>query len=222
MRFVQNPSDLGSPDAVILPGTKSTIADLLWLTESGFSEKIIALAEQGTHVVGVCGGYQMLGTAVFDPNHVESEHPSAQGLSLLPVETTFVGDKATHQMRGTIQATGGWLAELNGQSLTGYEIHMGRTETDSAWLQVEQRGESAVSILDGAISKNQKIWGCYIHGLFGNENLRRAWLAQLGHVSSTRDSEADLIMASIDRLADSVEKNLQLDKYLNVAQTALQ
>lgn len=216
VRFVQNVAELGEPDAIILPGTKSTMADLAWLHAQGLADKIVRLAEQGMHVVGVCGGYQILGTAVFDPHHVESEQSAGKGLGLLPVETTFAGDKATHQAAGKIFCDSGWLADLNGQTITGYEIHMGQTTTESAWLEIEQRGETAVSVLDGAMSANQKIWGCYIHGLFANETLRRAWLAQLGHVSTASTNEADLIMASIDRLADSVEENLQLDKYLQI------
>ncbi len=102
VRYVHSPKELGQPDAIILPGTKSTCADLEWLRLSGLAEPILQFARQGGAVVGICGGYQMLGTALHDPEQVESRLETIPGLGLLPVETVFAGEKATYQARARI------------------------------------------------------------------------------------------------------------------------
>jgi adenosylcobyric acid synthase len=211
VRFVREAEELGKPDAVILPGTKSTMADLEWLKGSGLAERVVALAEEGTAVAGICGGYQMLGTVIYDPEQVEGSRREMAGLGLLPVETTFEGIKATYQAKGRIGYGDGWLASLAGTAVTGYEIHMGRTISDSPWVTIEERGGTAVNVQDGAISSDQRIWGCYLHGLFANENWRRAWLRQLGHSEPSTGNVNDLMLASLDRLADVVESSLRLD-----------
>ncbi|MEM7333972.1 MAG: cobyric acid synthase [Chloroflexota bacterium] len=209
VRYVKSPEQLGTPDAVILPGTKSTMADLQWLYDRGFAEPLRKLAERNTAVVGICGGYQMLGTHVYDPDLVEAEAPHLEGLGILPYETTFVGNKATHQASARISGAKGWMAPLNGSEITGYEIHMGRTDCPYPWLTIETRGETAVSVLDGAMSDNQQIWGCYLHGLFANDDFRRAWLRHLGWRGE--DTAVDTLDAALNRLADIVESSLELN-----------
>jgi adenosylcobyric acid synthase len=153
----------------------------------------------------------MLGTVIYDPEQVEGSRREMAGLGLLPVETTFEGIKATYQAKGRIGYGDGWLASLAGTAVTGYEIHMGRTISDSPWVTIEERGGTAVNVQDGAISSDQRIWGCYLHGLFANENWRRAWLRQLGHSEPSTGNVNDLMLASLDRLADVVESSLRLD-----------
>ena len=99
---------------------------------------------------------------------------------------------------------------FEGTAVTGYEIHMGRTVSDCPWLTIEERGETAVQVWDGAMSSDQRIWGCYLHGLFANEAFRRAWLRQLGWRGAGDGLSGD-VMASLDRLADVVESSLRLD-----------
>jgi len=183
VRYVASPQALGRPHAVILPGTKSTVADLTWLRAQGLADAICELAAQGTAVVGICGGYQMLGRVIRDPHHVESPVGETPGLGLLPVETTFVGEKATHRVEAQVLGGPGWLATLAGATVHGYEIHMGRTRGGEPWLEITVRSGTPVRLGDGAVSEDGRIWGCYLHGLFENAVLRQAWLASLGQGS---------------------------------------
>ncbi len=215
VRYVDVPNDLGQPDAVILPGTKSTIADLTWLREQGLDAAIRRFARQGGAVVGICGGYQMLGARILDPGHVESPVGEVDGLDLLPIETTFEGEKATHQAQAIIRGDAGWLSALSGQTVDGYEIHMGRTQGDDAapWLEITQRSDQAVTVMDGAVGPDGRVWGCYLHGLFTNDGLRRAWLSSLGWSGDRRAAPglADL-EAAFDRVADEIAAALDLER----------
>jgi len=183
---------------------------LEWLRSQGFDKIIQQHAQNGGAVVGICGGYQMLGEVVHDPDHVESKLENAPGLGLLPIETVFAGDKATHQASAKIQNGSGWFAELEGQTIRGYEIHMGRTDSQTPWMQLTERSGQSVQVPDGATSKDGKVWGCYVHGLFANENLRRAWLKDLGWNEETA-SEQDPFAASLTRLADTLETTLDME-----------
>jgi adenosylcobyric acid synthase len=215
VRYIDAPNDLGQPDAVILPGTKSTIADLTWLREQGLDAAIRRFARQGGAVVGICGGYQMLGARILDPGHVESPVGEVDGLDLLPIETTFEGEKATHQAQAIIRGDAGWLSALSGQTVDGYEIHMGRTQGDDAapWLEITQRSDQAVTVMDGAVGPDGRVWGCYLHGLFTNDGLRRAWLSSLGWRGDRRAAPglADL-EAAFDRVANEIAAALDLER----------
>jgi adenosylcobyric acid synthase len=126
------------------------------------------------------------------------------------METVFVGDKATHQARAQVRNAPGWLTTLGGQTITGYEIHMGRTQGPSPWLEITERNGQSVRVLDGAVSRNGKVWGCYFHGLFANENLRRAWLADLGWAGAQPIAGRNPFADSLTRLADTLEKTLDM------------
>jgi adenosylcobyric acid synthase len=205
LRYVQSPGALGSPHAVFLPGTKSTLADLAWLRTQGFAEAIRELAAQGTAIVGICGGYQMLGRVIRDPCHAESTSGEAQGLGLLPVETTFEKAKVTEQVRARVLGSPGWLATVAGQEVAGYEIHMGRTTGGRPWLESSRP--------DGAASEDGRVWGCYLHGLFANTIFRRAWLASLSpddEVTEGTPASSVTLSSSLDRLADAVEAALDM------------
>jgi len=211
VRYVANVATLGQPDAIIIPGTKSTISDIQWLKSVGLADTIANYAEAGGAVVGICGGYQMLGEVIHDEAGVEGNTAVSPGLSLLPITTHFEKIKATHQATATIKPTGAnWTQSLPGEIITGYEIHMGRTESDTPWLNLTSRSGQAVSVADGAMSENGRIWGCYLHGLFTNVGLRRAWLTSLGWTGGDDDVETDLFAASLSRLADTVESVLDM------------
>lgn len=217
VRYVASLRDLGQPHAVILPGTKSTVADLSWLRAQGLADAIRRLAAEGRAVVGICGGYQLVGQAIRDPDHLESTTEEVSGLGLLPVKTVFVGEKATHRVRARVQGGLGWLATLVGQTMRGYEIHMGRTEGGRSWLEVIERNGVPVSAFDGAVSDDGRIWGCYLHGLFENEALRRAWLAELGwRPSHGRAPSVVGQEVAFDRLADAVETALDMKRLKDV------
>lgn len=219
VRYAESPNEIGNPSAIILPGTKSTMADLNFLRERGLFECIQAYAKNGGIVVGICGGYQMLGTLISDPEAVESTGNEIQGLGLLSIETIFEQEKATHQTQATIKRDTGWLSEIKDTSIAGYEIHMGVTKLDGMepWLVINLRSGESVSVMDGAISDTEKVWGCYIHGIFENHDFRRTWLKSLGWQPQTGELE-NSIYASLDELADAMEEALDmeyLDKVIN-------
>jgi len=211
VRYVTSPDQIENPAAIIIPGTKSTINDLEWLRSVGLVDAIQRYALNGGAVVGICGGYQMLGEVVHDPQHVESKLDSAPGLGLLPIETVFAGDKATHQASARIRNGPGWFAKLEGQTVSGYEIHMGRTDSQSSWLEISERSGQSVQVPDGASSADGKVWGCYVHGLFANQNLRRAWLKDLGWNEESASEKENPFAASLTRLADTLESTLDME-----------
>jgi adenosylcobyric acid synthase len=210
VRYVDDPDQVGNPAAIVIPGTKSTVNDLEWLRSQGFDKVIQMHVQHGGAVVGICGGYQMLGEVVHDPEHVESKLGSAPGLGLLPIETVFAGDKATHQASAQVRNGPGWFAHIEGQTVTGYEIHMGRTVSQNSWLEITKRGGRSVKVPDGATSEDGKVWGCYVHGLFANQNLRRAWLESLGWSENTAGESETPFVASLTRLADTLESTLDM------------
>ena len=158
VRYVSAVRELGSPDLVILPGTKSTMEDLLWLRQSGLEAAVLKLAAAGTPVLGICGGYQMLGNEISDPGGVE-RGGSMAGLGLLPCKTVFAAEKARTRVRGT--ACGG---SFFGAEVEGYEIHMGRTTGAAEPFCVLEDGQP-----EGAVSGN--VFGTYLHGLFDSGEL---------------------------------------------------
>ena len=150
LRYVERVADLHSPDMILLPGTKSTIADLKWLRQSGLEAAILKAASAGTLIFGICGGYQMLGRRISDPDRVEAAGTTEiQGLGLLDMDTVFLGEKVQTQVAGTFDGVTGLLSGLNGMDYTGYEIHMGCSQEKKPPLQ----GRS-------------NVYGSYIHGVF--------------------------------------------------------
>ena len=174
LRYVNRRGELGNPDMIILPGTKSTMADLRWLRASGLEALILKKADAGTPVLGVCGGYQMLGVSLKDPEGVESSHSYSKevagpaelpGMGLLPVSTIFTGDKCRTRVQGLV--IGG---PLEGVHLDGYEIHMGRTDLISG------KGSSFIRLEDGRMDgcRCGNVFGTYLHGLFDTGELTDA------------------------------------------------
>ena len=209
VRYIERVDELGQPAAIILPGSKMTLDDLVWLRETGLAEAIIALARQQTPVVGICGGYQLLGQSLYDPDGIEAEAGTrATGLGLLPIETVFAGDKQTVQVQATLHAEVGPFAGLAGAPIRGYEIHMGRSrpldESDS-WLC--QISSSTDGHFDGVVTANGRIWGTYLHGIFDNDSLRHAWLRSLGWQATGQRFDRE---AAYNRLADHVQAHLDM------------
>ncbi len=213
VRYVTSCAGLGHPDAIILPGTKSTIADLVWLREQGLERAIKGLADAGTVVVGICGGYQMLGESIHDPDGIESPQPDIAGLGLLPVHTMFEESKATHQVEACLLGGPGWLAALQGQTVDGYEIHMGRTRSAQPWLALRRRGEIPVALRDGAVDPTGRVWGCYLHGLFANTAFRHAWLSSLGWGMPAEGAPPVVgLQEALDTLASQVIAHLDMPR----------
>jgi adenosylcobyric acid synthase len=181
VRFVQEPAELAHADLVVLPGTKSTVADLQWLRERSLTDAISAAAAAGRPVLGICGGFQMLGACVRDPAHVESRHDSVPGLALLPTVTTFVAQKTTVRVRARVTATAGFLAGAAGTMVAAYEIHAGRTDCGGAPAVFDrlERGGAVTDDADGAVNARGNVVGTYLHGLFASDGVRHAMLEAL-------------------------------------------
>lgn len=168
VRYVDRPSVLGEPDLIILPGTKNTMADLRWLKESGMAAKIRQAAAKGIPVIGICGGYQMLGEMLEDPDGCEAGDGISrvvEGLGLLPVKTVFTSDKRRTQAEGHIRCQEGFWSGLDGCKLEGYEIHMGESRlTGSAHFTTIQTLQENLPREEGCFCKN--VCGTYVHGFF--------------------------------------------------------
>jgi adenosylcobyric acid synthase len=208
VRFVRRPADLAAADLVVLPGSKSTIADLAWLRETGLAEAIVALAAEDRPVLGICGGYQMLGRTLCDPLGVESAAGEAAGLGLLDAVTTFAAVKTTVRVEARAETAGGLFAAAGGSALSAYEIHMGTTETAARRpFRVTARSGVTVEEGDGAMNARGNVVGTYLHGLFANEAVRRGLLL---HLAARKRLEPDprwgrpLGPDRYDRLADVV------------------
>ena len=219
LRYVDSVDQLGRPDLVIIPGTKTTIPDLAWMNQQGLSQAVKELHAGGAAVIGVCGGYQMLGTKVSDPEHIESSITELDGLGLLDLTTVFEGTKETHRIKGRVVAATGLLAGASGMSVSGYEIHMGRTvgEGISPPFRIEDRADVPVDgagELDGALDASGSVMGTYIHGLFHNGELRTAILNELARRKGVSlpgvTNELDLDR-EYDKLADWVRSSLDMD-----------
>lgn len=172
VRYVMPGDAIGNPDLLILPGSKNTIEDMQVLQDSGIVDQIRQCADQGIRIFGICGGFQLLGKKISDPNHVESELDEIEGLGLLDIATQMQGTKRTTQVQ----------AEHEGQILEGYEIHMGETEISDSLTPfsriILQNGEET-SRYDGAVSPDKRIQGTYLHGVFDNSQWTRDYLNQI-------------------------------------------
>ncbi len=229
VRFVERVEDLREPDLIILPGTKTTIADLEFLRERGFAARIVELAHAGTPVLGICGGYQMLGAQILDPQRVESEGIQVAGLGLLPLVTTFEAEKQTVRARGVIAANDGLFAGARGLEIAGYEIHMGQTRASfdsaalrsggAALLRVTARGDNAADDADGAVDARGWIAGTYFHGLFDNDALRAVMLTNLAaRKGIARATRARFDRgAAYNRLAQVARENLRMELVYQLA-----
>ena len=208
VRYAVTPAELAGADAILLPGTKSTVDDLRWLRTSGMAEALLAAVAGGTPVVGICGGYQMLGRRIYDPEHVESALSEIDGLGLLNAETTFAAEKRTVRVTGTL--TGASLGEA-GTPASGYEIHMGRTDVAPGVAPLLQLTDATGAELhDGGVTPDGLVCGAYLHGLFDAPALRRGWLNRLRAQKGLPPLPVADAQPDIDRLADHVAAYLDM------------
>ena len=219
LRYVDSPADLGRPDLVILPGSKTTISDLAWMEDRGLTKGIRDLHREGAAIIGICGGYQMLGAKLYDPERVESSRTEMDGLGLLPMTTVFAGTKETHRIKGRVTGDRGLLAGVKGAPIVGYEIHMGRTTGEGVGIpfSIDDRADAPIttgSAFDGALDSSGRVLGTYIHGLFHNTGLRRGVLQELAHCKGVNLELSDqevVIDQEFDKLADWVRGSLNMD-----------
>ncbi|MGG4489098.1 cobyric acid synthase [Metabacillus idriensis] len=208
IRFVKKAAHFGNPDLIILPGTKNTAEDLLFLKQTGLYNKIISAYEKGTHLAGICGGFQMLGEHVFDPNGVESDHQELTGIGIFPVCTTIFSEKKTIRSDGYCNLKG-----FENISLSGYEIHMGQTAAT--------HDISPFSVLsgieEGCTARNGQVFGTYLHDVFHNDEFRGIYLNMLRQKKGLEPIERSLRFRSLkeneyDRLAACVRDSVDVKK----------
>jgi adenosylcobyric acid synthase len=193
----------GDAALVVLPGSKSTIADLASLREFGWDVDLRAHLRRGGSVLGICGGYQMLGRSIADPHGIEGPPSKVEGLGLFDVDTILEGDKVL------IEVTGETIG--SGVPFKGYEMHVGRTTGALQPLLKLASGQ-----VDGAVSADGRVAGCYIHGLLADDRQRQHWLERIGGQASAYTYEAD-VDATLDLLADHLEKHIDCDRLLELA-----
>jgi len=223
LRYVGNGKRIGNPDLLIIPGSKNTIDDLFYLKKAGYHSQILALAKKGKIILGICGGYQILGKEILDPHHTESTRERIEGLRLLDVTTVLESNKITSQVKASL--IGKELFSIE-KEISGYEIHTGTTKLLKGvrpWFKITRRSSQSVNIEDGAIDKERKIMGTYIHGLFDNHHFRRAFLNYLRkrkglspHHSRTQASRLEQKNKEYDKLAELVRKNLDMEKIYQI------
>jgi adenosylcobyric acid synthase len=191
-------------DLIVLPGSKATIADLAYLRGNGWDIDIAAHVRRGGRVLGLCGGYQMLGSSLADPDAIEGPATTVPGLGLLDVETLIAGDKSLAEVSG--------VTVEDGLPFRGYEMHMGRTSGPATRRPLVRLDDGRT---DGAVSADGQVAGTYAHGFFADDRQRAAWLARLGARSSIRyESEVE---AALDRLAEHLEAHVDVDRLLSLA-----
>jgi adenosylcobyric acid synthase len=220
LAFVDRPEDLSGADLVILPGTKQTLNDLKWLHERGLVPLLLGHPARGGCVAGICGGFQMLGAQIEDPQGIENGGlPCArQGLGLLRVRTVLESEKITRPASGRLLSPVIFGQHANECAFRGYEIHVGKTvyaEEATPFAEIARTGSSAV-VTDGAVSADHRVFGTYVHGIFDDDNFRHAFLdaaraacglatfAARAYVAAERDSH-------LDRLAAHVRRSLDLE-----------
>jgi adenosylcobyric acid synthase len=180
LRYITTGTQLGQPDLIIVPGTKSTISDLAWMRMRGLADAVVLAARSGVALIGVCGGYQMLGQRIIDMEGVESSDSSVRGLGLLSASTEFEPAKTTTRVQARVLHNRGLLSGAEGSRIRGYEIHMGRTYTsESVPFSVDGRTGDLSSSFDGAVTTDGWTIGTYMHGIFANDDLRSILLRNL-------------------------------------------
>ena len=220
VRFVGPGDIIGTPDLIILPGSKNTLADLTYLKNSGLADEIKELAEKGTPVIGICGGNQMLGTAIYDPHHMEGDIEESEGLGLVNSTTTMKNQKTTHQVTFDVKNLHFLNGTFSGSELVGYEIHMGDTkpndDTVKRCFTITKRSETPITVVDGFIDGRHQVMGTYIHGVFDNDEFRRFIINQLRLRKGLEETPVvfhyfEHKNKAYNRLADIVEEHLDMD-----------
>ena len=213
VRYAEKPEELANADLILLPGTKNTMEDLMALRNRGLDAPIIRHARKGGLVMGICGGYQMLGNTLRDPGHVESRVPEVAGLGLLDMDVTFAPEKRTVQSTGTIECPSGWLKDISGMLLDGYEIHAGHNAFGPEcvpWLTIGVE-------IDGVCNPAGNVIGTYLHGIFDDGQFFSALAARIRKAKGISEAQApaqtmeQFREKEFDRIADIVRASIDMD-----------
>ncbi len=218
--YVKEGESIGKPDLILLPGSKNTTEDMLYLRRSGMEKQLNEAKNAGIPIIGICGGYQMLGEKISDPLHTESDNDSVEGLGFLPMETTFVEKKLTSQVKAKCLEWDFLGTKLKVNDLFGYEIHMGTTKftaEEKHPFAITERAGKSVDIAEGMINKEGTVLGAYIHGIFDNDEYRRGIINILRQRKNLKPlaiskNYAAAKQAAYNRLADTVRQNMNMDK----------
>ena len=225
LRYIKMGERLGEPDLLIIPGSKNTLDDLYCLKKSGYQKEISNRLKKGTVIAGICGGYQMLGREIYDPEHTESSREKIEGLGLINGVTTLKSEKITFQVRARLLPNPFFD---NQDELSGYEIHTGETvllEGEKPLFRISKRSSIQTDINDGVVSKEGMVWGTYIHGIFDNNSFRESFinflkskkgLAISSCVNQNRISYQEQKDREYDKLACLVRDNLNMDKIYHI------
>jgi len=215
LRYIKPGDSWGRPDCLIIPGSKNTVGDLEVIREMGWDEEICHMAARGIPIIGICGGFQMLGQTIVDPDYIETSKKETTGLGLLDITTVFNSAKTTEQVTGKAL-----MDELLAREVIGYEIHMGqsyRAPGVKPAFQLTRQKHPHEIVLDGAVNQSGLIWGTYLHGLFDADQYRRDFLNQLRKIKGLSPLEVQGSFlarreAAYDDLAQLVRENLDMIK----------
>lgn len=224
VRYVERGKSLSNPDMVIIPGSKNTIEDLIYLRESGLEKQIKDLHKKGKLIFGICGGYQILGKKLYDPNGVEGSIKEIDGLGLLDIETTFEKEKVTTQVEAIINNNlKGYLKSLGNKKVKGYEIHMGISEGISNPLNtIVKKLDKEVSYIEGSVNEVGNVVGTYLHGIFDDIDFTRGLLNSirenkgLDSLESSINSFEEFKDKEYDKLAYILRECLDMDKIYEI------
>lgn len=227
LRYVKQVSELKNPDMILLPGTKNTMEDLLWMRQNGLEAAIAKAAARGTIIFGICGGYQMLGETLADPYGVEAGGKIA-GMGLLPMDTVFAKEKTRTRVEGCFGRISGDLEELSGVALEGYEIHMGDTVLKEGVHSATELQDcvSGVKKTDGAYYKN--VYGTYVHGVFDREEVAEAVIRAIGRKKGLDVSEMTGVdfrkfkETQYDILAEELRRHLDMKRIYEILEAGVE
>lgn len=220
LRYVSSVKDFGNPDMVILPGSKSTVQDLIWLRESGLESMIFKAYNKGKLIFGICGGYQMLGEFIEDNECIETEIQKIKGLGLLPVTTVFTNEKRRTRVNGNVENLNGIFEKITGQEIEGYEIHMGTSERNGGEnFAIVKELNSDEEFCDGCVNGN--VCGTYIHGIFDLKGIRDAVINILFEQKGIERTQNSIDIKEykekqFDKLADGLRNSLDMKKIYEI------
>jgi len=219
--YTQNPDELEEMSIVIIPGTKNTIEDLLWLLDQDFGQSLKRHVRSGKTLVGICGGFQMLGNVIEDPLGVETDKSSVKALGYLDVSTVLQPNKTLTQVKARCLLEGMRTVQEKPLDVEGYEIHMGKSTLGSGAspaFAVKPGAENTAEYGDGAFSASFPVWGTYIHGLFENDDFRAAFLHVHGGKHNEKFCYREYLNDQFDKLADFVSAHVAVDQIITRAE----